>query len=408
MNKEKCRILASGETADNDTRRTGLNNNDLVIGPSGAGKSRGYVLPNIMQCNESIIVSDSKNSLWHKTEKLLRQAGYQVFCLDLRDCEKSCGYNPLDYIGFDPDSGRYREQDIMTIAAVLSPVTIKHDPFWELAARTVLECLIAYTLECLPLEEHTLSSVVTLFQEISAGYFQLLIKELEELDPDSFALQRWQMFRTMAAADRTTASVMGILTEKLAPLAFHGTETMFTRTDRIRIADIGRRKTAVFVNVSDTDRSLDRMVSLFYTQVLQELCNQADRMPDGRLEMPVRLILDDFAANVSIPDFDKIISVIRSREISVSIILQSISQLEDIYGLQKAMTIINNCDSLLYLGGLDVQTASYIAVKANKAASTILNMPLDQAQLFIRGSSPRVVGKYRLETHARYAELEGE
>lgn len=327
MKKEKYRILAAGETVDSDTRRTGLNNNDLVIGPSGAGKSRGYVLPNIMQCNESIIVSDSKNSLWHKTEKLLRQAGYQVFCLDLRDCEKSCGYNPLDYIGFDPDS---------------------------------------------------------------------------------FALQRWQMFWTMAAADRTTASVMGILTEKLAPLAFHGTETMFTRTDRIRIADIGRRKTAVFVNVSDTDRSLDRMVSLFYTQVLQELCNQADRAPDGRLEMPVRLILDDFATNVSIPDFDKIISVIRSREISVSIILQSISQLEDIYGLQKAMTIINNCDSLLYLGGLDVQTASYIAVKADKAASTILNMPLDQAQLFVRGSSPKVVGKYRLETHARYAELEGE
>ncbi len=408
MNEKTYRILAAGQTADSDTRRTGLNNNDLVIGPSGAGKSRGYVLPNIMQCSESIIVSDSKNSLWHKTEKLLRRAGYQVFCLDLRNCEKSCGYNPLDYISIDPDSGRYREQDILTIAAVLSPVTMKQDPFWELAARTVLECLISYTMECLPLQEHTLGSVVTLLREIGTGYFQLLIKELAELDPDSFALQRWQMFQTMAAAERTTASVLGILAEKLSPLAFHGMETMFTRTERICIADIGRRKTAVFVNVSDTDRSLDRMASLFYTQVLQELCNQADQMPDGRLEMPVRLILDDFAANVNIPDFDKIISVIRSREISVSIILQSISQLEDLYGVQKAMTIINNCDSLLYLGGLDVQTASYIAVKANKAASTILNMPLDQAQLFIRGSRPRLVEKYRLETHARYAELAGE
>jgi type IV secretion system protein VirD4 len=181
---------------------------------------------------------------------------------------------------------------------------------------------------------------------------------------------------------------------------------MYRCRERIDFKSLGREKTVVFLAVSDTDRAMDGLVSVFYTQALQVLCGSADRdYPDHRLPVPVRFILDDFATNVRIPDFDKIISVIRSREISVSVILQSISQLSSIYGQEAAMTIINNCDNCLYLGGQDVETARYIAVKANKTADTILNMPLDRAYLFTRGTRPKLVEKYDICTHEAYSQL---
>lgn len=176
--------------------------------------------------------------------------------------------------------------------------------------------------------------------------------------------------------------------------------------ERIRtVWDLAQEKTAVFLTVSDTDRSADRLVNLFYTQALQTLCRSADRdYPDHRLAVPVRFILDDFATNTCIPDFDNITSVIRSREIYVSII-QSLSRLNALYGPEKAKTIINNCDNCLYLGGQDVETARYISVKANRTADSILNMPLGEAYLFTRGRAPQRVRKYDLRRHERYGEL---
>lgn len=400
------RILAEGQTACNDTWKTGLNNNDLIIGPSGAGKTRGYVLPNILQCNESIIVADSKNSLRQKTEKVLRLEGYKIISLDFTDCHASDGYNPLDYIRYDETRVKYCEQDIMTIAACLVPVKTKHDPFWELSARLILEALIAYVLECLPEEEHTLCSVAVLFRAMDEKYFSRLFYELGELNPDSFAYIRYEMFKSVVQAEKTYACIQAFLAEKLAVYTFEGTQELLQKTDRIRIEDVGKEKTAVFVGVSDTDRALDELATLFFTQALHVLCSSADRnYPDNRLAVPVRLMMDDFAANVSIPDFDKIISVIRSRDVWVSIILQSISQLESIYGHAAAMTIINNCDTCLYLGGQDVETAGYIGIKANKTANTILNMPLDRAWLFRRGQEPLKVRKYPVESHSRYQQM---
>lgn len=400
------RILAEGQTVCNDTWKTGLNNNDLIIGPSGAGKTRSYVLPNILQCNESIIVADSKNSLRKKTENILKQEGYKIVNLDFTDCLLSEGYNPLDYIRYDEERDKYCEQDIMTIAACLIPVQTKHDPFWEMSARMVMEALIGYVLECLPEEEHTLCSVSALFRTMEEKYFSRLFYELGELNPDSFAYIRYEMFRSVVQAEKTYACIQAFIAEKLAVYTFEGTQELLRKTERIRIEDIGREKTAVFVGVSDTDRALDGLTTLFFTQALHVLCNSADRdYSDQRLAVPVRLIMDDFAANVSIPDFDKIISVIRSRDISVSLILQSISQLENIYGHAAAMTIINNCDTCLYLGGQDVETANYIGIKANKTANTILNMPLDEVWLFRRGQAPIKVKKYPVESHHRYSQM---
>jgi type IV secretion system protein VirD4 len=199
---------------------------------------------------------------------------------------------------------------------------------------------------------------------------------------------------------------MAILGEKLNGLNFTSAVEMYSKEKRIDFKSLGREKIALFLTISDTDRSMDRLISLFYTQALHELCNSADMdYPNHRLKVPVRFILDDFATNAYIPNFDNITSVIRSREIYVSIILQSITQLKALYGDDRAKTIINNCDNCLYLGGQDVDTAQYMSVKANKSISTILNMDINDAYLFTRGTEPQKVEKYDIKEHERYNQL---
>lgn len=146
----------------------------------------------------------------------------------------------------------------------------------------------------------------------------------------------------------------------LEPFEFEEAKHIFTSKDRFDIRSLGREKTVLFINVSDTDRTFDQLVNIFYTQALQLLCTEADSSPGGKLNVPVRIIMDDFAASARIPDFDKIISVIRSRDISVSLILQSMTQLESMYSHAQALTITNNCDHLLYLGSQDLETANFI------------------------------------------------
>ena len=399
------RILADGVTVSNDTWATGFGNHDLIIGPTGGGKTRGYVLPNLLSTQESCIVADSKGTLRRQAGGILERRGFRVLELDFTDLLRSpWGYNPLRFIRYDDERESWNEQDIITVAAALVPVEDHTQPFWEYAARNLLEALVGYTLECLPAEEHDLTSVARLFSEAETGVLDELMRELCTIDPGGFVSMRWKGIQTCRRADKTYGSVLGILSQKISNFSFAGARELFKNPNQIDFAAISHTPTAVFVRVSDNDFSLNNLTSLFYTQALQALIAEADSRPDGRLKIPVRLYLDDFA-NLNIPDIDKTISVIRSREISVSIAIQSITQLEGLYGRAKAMTIIDNCDHLLYLGGQSVETARFIAVKANKPASGVLNMPLDRAWLFERGALPREVRKYDLTRHPLYHQL---
>ena len=405
MRNTGYRILAEGQTVSNDTWATGLNNNDVIIGPSGAGKTRGYAIPNILQCTGSMIITDPKGSLRQEVGPVLERSGCKVLELDLADCLASpWGYNPLDFVRYDRQRDAFREQDIMTIAACLVPLS-SHEPFWDMAARMLLEALIGYALECLPDEEHDLYTVSRLLREMGNPCFDKLFAELEQIAPDSFAVRRYKMVHLSKNADKMFSSTQGILAANLSPYSFDGARVLFQNPRKIDFPDLGREKTALFLTVSDTDRALDGLANLFYTQALQSLCAAADKNPGHRLAVPVRLVLDDFGANACIPDFDKIISVIRSREISVSIILQSLSQLTALYGDARAKTIMNGCDNFLYLGGQDVETAAFVSKKANRPVSDVLAMPLDGAWLFTRGTAPRQVRKFKLESHPRYREL---
>lgn len=404
---KNCRILAQDCYVDNDTWVTGLNNNDLIIGPSGSGKTRGYVKPNIMQCNESMIIADTKGSLIEEVGPVLRTNGYNVILMDFKDLSKAYGYNPLDYIRYDKKRKRYSEQDILTVAQALVPNTkLDRDPYWANAARMYLTSIIAYVMECLPKREHTLKFVTDLYAELNTRNYHKLLEELRQSNPDSYAVKTFDLFRDNNKSERTEGSIIAVLGERLNGLGLEGAIKMYSARKRIQFKDLGREKTAVFLTISDTDRSMDNLVGLFYTQAIHTLCDSADLdYPDHRLPVPVRFILDDFATNAVIEDFHNLTSVIRSREIYVSIILQSITQLNAIYGQENATTIINNCDNCLYLGGQDITTARFMAEKANKTTFTILNMPLSDAYLFTRGSVPKKVKRFDIRTHPNYALL---
>ncbi len=391
-NTNDIRYLADGITVSNDTRKTGLNNNDLIIGTSGSGKTGGYVVPNIQNISGSMVISDTKGQLCKLFKSELEAKGYDVFTIDFVNPMNSCGYNPLDGIR-RYDDGSYCEQDVLTVAHTIMPMLDWHEPFWEKSAASYIVFLIAYCLEMLPTEEQNMISVCKLNQTFFKPNGELFFLEWAESNPDSFAVRKFNHIRSLSKADKTWNCVLEFANRALEPFEFKEAAYIFDRKEYFDICSLGKKKTVLFLNTSDTDRAFDRIVNVFHTQALHLLCTLADSNEDGKLEVPVRLILDDFASGTRIPDFDKLISVIRSRDISVSVILQSLTQLETMYVSAAATTIINNCDHLLYLGSQDISTASYVGYRLGKLPETVLALPRDKAVLITGGEKAKVVKK---------------
>ncbi len=422
--RESVRVFAKGCMRSENSRKTGLNNNVLVIGNPGCCKTGSYVVPNIYSTTGSIVISDTKGLLYRNHAPELRRRGYDVCLLDFVHPEKSDSYNVLDgitrstkrvkrvvYPGEVDDKGNvlleeetmevtvetYRQFDIHKLAAVMVPDSIgDDDKFWIQGARLVLESLMAFVVEKLPREEQNMGSVAELFRmmcnEMMDNGTVSFFTDLEMTDPESFALKKYNLFRSLFKAERTWACISQFCANALDVFDADENAKMLCRSG-IDLADIGRKKTALFINVSDTDRSQDFIINALYTQLFQVLFAEAYKHKDGCLRCPVHIVLDDFAANVYIPDFDKILSVTRSREISVSVILQSLSQLKGMYSEGQASTIINDCDTMIYMGGQDMETARFFADKAGKLPETILALDLDHAWLFTRGEKAKLVEK---------------
>ncbi len=391
-NAENNRVLAAGVTVSNDTRVTGLNNNDMIIGSSGSGKTGGYVIPNIQNITGSMVITDTKGQLSARFGKELKAKGYKVYTIDFVEPSRSCGYDPLKEIRRYSD-GSYREQDVLTLANNIVPSLHSSDPFWDRAAAGYVAFLIAYCMEALPPAEQNMESVCRLHRAYSMPNGHLSFMMWAEQHPDSFAARKFVQMRASASADKMWSSISEFASCALEVFQFREARNIFCNPKSFEIRRLAEEKSVLFLNVSDTDRTFDHLVNIFFTQALQVLCSVADNSPEGRLKIPVRLIMDDFAASAKIPDFDKVISVIRSREISVSLILQSLTQLESMYSHSEAVTIINNCDHLLYLGSQDIQTAEFIGCRAYKTPDTILTTPRDKAILITNGEKARLVDK---------------
>ncbi len=390
-NRYYRRVLGKGKYVSNDTRETGLNTNALIIRSAGSSKTGSIVYAQFKSLRDSsLIVVDTKGMLYGMFKTELAKKRFKVKLLDFVNTERSCIYNPLDYVKRMPD-GTYRETDIRKISHALIPDELEgKDPFWAISARGVLEFFIAYTLYALPEEDHSMFTVSRLYRIFTAENGEAGFADWIEEHPDSFVAARFAMIKNIQAAEKTTASIYAFVNTALYPFdvtEMHGVFDPASQKEVLDIAEIGMKKTVLFLNISDTDHSMDSLVNLFYTQLLQTLTTAADRNEDCRLKVPGRVIMDDFASGTRIPDFDKIISVVRSRDIWLSICLQSLSQLYSLYGRPEAITIMNNCDHIIYLGGNDLDSAEFIAARAGKTTETVLWMDRTK-EYFLEGGKP--------------------
>ncbi len=393
-------VLIAGHNVyfSKDSFSTGLNNNVLVVGTSGGGKTRYFVKPNIMNAEGSFIVSDPKGNLHTQYEAYLKEKGYDVKKISFIHPEKSLRFNPITLCKNTQDIQELSHALVYGLSANGSRRTT--DPFWDETTLILFNALIGYILESDEIKEKdkNITTLIELIPELKRGSdgastmcpleqrFARHKADYEvEKRKESWAYRRYKEFST--APYKTYQTIIICALAKLCSFDTIELRKMMKDND-IDFTQLGKKKTALFVEVSDSDRSMDTLVNLFYTCVMNQLCSYADeKCKDSRLPIPVQFILDDFATNARIDNFENMISNIRSRNISASIMVQSESQLKAGYG-ESANTIIDNCNTYIFMGSNNPQMAAIIAERANKTKQTVLNMPVGMQWVFRRGSAP--------------------
>ena len=344
------------------------NLNVLVVGGSGAGKTRFYAKPNLMQCNTSFIVADPKGEMLRSIAPLLIEKGYDIKVFNLIEPENSDGYNPFVYIRKDEDV-------IRLISNLIQNTTPKNaqqnDPFWEKSEIALDSALMLYLLHEAPPEEQTFEMLMFLIENAATveddedGYqspVDILFNGLEEEKPEHIAVKQYKIFKQ--ASGKTAKSILISAAVRLA--AFNLPEiAKMTSYDNLDIGSLGERKRAIFCVIPDNDNSFNYLVGMLYTQAFQALYFNADSNHGGELPVPVHIVMDEFA-NVALPDnFERILATMRSRRISVSIIIQNLAQLKALFK-DSWENITGNCDTLLYLGGNEQSTHEYISKMLGK------------------------------------------
>ena len=338
------------------------NLNTLVCGGSGAGKTRFYCKPNLMQCNTSFVILDPKGEILRDTGGLLESKGYEVRVLDLISMDKSHCYNPFVYLRDDNDIQRL-------VTNLFKSTTPKgsqsNDPFWDTAASMLLLALVFYLHYKAPDDEQNFAMVMEMLraaeiedEESNApSALDDLFRDLESVSPEHIALKYYRSYHSGSA--KTLKSIQITLAARLEKFNLESLAAL-TCTDELDLPSMGKKKVALFALIPDNDSSFNFLVSILYTQLFQQLFYSADHIHGGALPVPVHFLMDEFA-NVSLPDdFDKILSVMRSRGVSVSIILQNLAQLKALFEKQWE-SIVGNCDEFLYLGGNEQSTHKYVS-----------------------------------------------
>ena len=338
------------------------NLNILVIGGSGAGKSRTFAIPNIMQCNCSMVITDPKAELLRKTGGLLKKKGYEVRVFDLIHPDTSFCYNPFQYVQDDKDVLRLINNLIKNTTPKGSQSS---DPFWEKSETALLQALMMYLLHEAPPEEQNFPMIMEMLasaqvKEEDEDYespLDILFERLEMRDPESIAVKQYHIYKQ--AAGKTPKSILISVGVRLAAFNLKQIADL-TCTDELDLASIGEKKVALFCCIPDADTSLNYLVGMIYSQLFQTLYYVADRLHGGKLPIPVHCIMDEWA-NVALPDdFDKILATMRSRSISCSIIVQNMSQIKALFK-DSHESLVGNCDELLYLGGNEKETHKYLS-----------------------------------------------
>lgn len=366
--KSANKLMTQNVSIGLNAKKHRRNLNTLVCGGSGAGKTRFYCKPNLMQANTSFVILDPKGEIVRDVGKLLETKGYEIKVLDLISMEKSHCYNPFVYLRSDNDIQRL-------VTNLFKSTTPKgsqsNDPFWDTAASMLLLALIFYLHYEAPEDEQNFAMVMEMLragaiedeEEPRPSPLDNLFSELEYENPEHIALKYYHSYHSGSA--KTLKSIQITLAARLEKFNLESLAAL-TTTDELELETLGEKKTALFALIPDNDTSFNFLVSLLYTQLFQQLFYSADHIHGGSLPVPVHFLMDEFA-NVSLPDdFDKILSVMRSRSVSVSIILQNLAQLKALFEKQWE-SIVGNCDEFLYLGGNEQSTHKYVSELLGKS-----------------------------------------
>ena len=384
------RLMMSNRPPDPKNAR---NKNVLVVGGSGSGKTRFWLKPNLLQCHSSYVVTDPKGSIVVECGNALLKNGYKLKILNTINFKKSMHYNPFAYV--------HSEKDILKLVTTLMTNTKGEgsggDPFWEKSERLLLTALIAYLHYEAPVEEQNFATLLEMLNTMQVleddeeyqNPVDLLFEELAKKKPNSFAGRQYKLYKL--AAGKTAKSILISCGARLAPFDIQELRDL-TMYDELQLDTLGDKKTALFLIMSDTDSTFNFLISMVYTQLFNLLCDKADDVYGGKLPIHVRCLIDECANIGQIPNLEKLVATIRSREISACLVLQARSQLKAIYK-DNADTIVGNMDSQIFLGGSEPTTLKDLAEALGKETIDSYN------NSDTRGNSPSYGTNYQKLGH---------
>ena len=364
------RLMMSNRPPDPKNAR---NKNVLVVGGSGSGKTRFWLKPNLLQCHSSYVVTDPKGTIVLECGNAMLKNGYKVRILNTINFKKSMHYNPFAYV--------HSEKDILKLVTTLMTNTKGEgsggDPFWEKSERLLLTALIAYLHYEAPVEEQNFATLLEMLNTMQVleddeeyqNPVDLLFEELAKKKPNSFAGRQYKLYKL--AAGKTAKSILISCGARLAPFDIQELRDL-TMYDELELDKLGDRKTALFLIMSDTDSTFNFLISMVYTQLFNLLCDKADDVYGGKLPVHVRCLIDECANIGQIPNLEKLVATIRSREISACLVLQARSQLKAIYK-DNADTIVGNMDSQIFLGGSEPTTLKDLSEMLGKETIDAFN-----------------------------------
>ena len=364
------RLMMSNRPPDPQNAR---NKNVLVVGGSGSGKTRFWLKPNLLQCHSSYVVTDPKGTIVLECGNAMLKNGYKVRILNTINFKKSMHYNPFSYV--------HSEKDILKLVTTLMTNTKGEgsggDPFWEKSERLLLTALIAYLHYEAPVEEQNFATLLEMLNTMQVleddeeyqNPVDLLFEELAKKKPNSFAGRQYKLYKL--AAGKTAKSILISCGARLAPFDIQELRDL-TMYDELQLDTLGDKKTALFLIMSDTDSTFNFLISMVYTQLFNLLCDKADDVYGGKLPIHVRCLIDECANIGQIPNLEKLVATIRSREISACLVLQARSQLKAIYK-DNADTIVGNMDSQIFLGGSEPTTLKDLSEMLGKETIDAFN-----------------------------------
>ena len=364
------RLMMSNRPPDPKNAR---NKNVLVVGGSGSGKTRFWLKPNLLQCHSSYVVTDPKGSIVVECGNALLKNGYKLKILNTINFKKSMHYNPFAYV--------HSEKDILKLVTTLMTNTKGEgsggDPFWEKSERLLLTALIAYLHYEAPVEEQNFATLLEMLNTMQVleddeeyqNPVDLLFEELGKKKPNSFAVRQYKLYKL--AAGKTAKSILISCGARMAPFDIQELRDL-TMYDELQLDTLGDKKTALFLIMSDTDSTFNFLISMVYTQLFNLLCDKADDVYGGKLPIHVRCLIDECANIGQIPNLEKLVATIRSREISACLVLQARSQLKAIYK-DNADTIVGNMDSQIFLGGSEPTTLKDLSEMLGKETIDAFN-----------------------------------